>query len=43
MTSLARFAIHDETQRGLSGSIFKECGVVDPAFLSYLNVITKAN
>ena len=34
---------HDETQVGLSGSTFKECGVVDPAFLSYLNVITKAN
>ena len=34
---------HDETQRGLSGSTFKECGAVDSAFLSYLNVITKAN
>ena len=30
-----RVFFHDETQRGLSGSIFKECGVVDPAFLSY--------
>ena len=28
---------HDETLRGLTGSIFKECGAVNPAFLSYLN------
>ena len=26
---------HDETQRGLTGSISKECGVFYPAFLSY--------
>ena len=36
-------AEHDETQRGLSGSTIMECGAVDPAFLSYLNVIIKAN
>ena len=42
-SSMSLTYFHDETQRGLSGSTFKECGVVDPAFLSYLNVITKAN
>ena len=31
------YACHDETLRGLTGSIFKECGAVNPAFLSYLN------
>ena len=29
---------HDETQVGLNWKYIKECGVVDPAFLSYLNV-----
>ena len=27
--------MHDETQRGLSGSTSKECGVHSPAFLTY--------
>ena len=29
--------MHDEMLQCLTGSIFKECGVVNPAFLSYLN------
>ena len=28
-------SFHDETQRGLSGSTSKECGVDRPAFLTY--------
>ena len=31
------FVKHDETQRGLTGSISKECGVGNPAFLSYFS------
>ena len=34
---------HDETQRGLSGSILMECGVFIPAFLSYLKFGTVVN
>ena len=30
-------SVNDETQRGLTGSISKKCGVKNPAFLSYFS------
>jgi len=37
------FLLHDKTQRGLSGSSSKECGVVIPPFFSYLNFTRSEN